>query len=53
MATTGTDETGLAYGEVDGVKTYYVHDRDSFIAAVTLMLRPAYRLLDWLLFGDS
>ena len=53
VATTGTDETGLAYGEVDGVKTYLVNDRDSFIAGVTLMLRPAYRLLDWLLFGDS
>ena len=33
------------------IKTYLVNDRESFVAGATLMLAPAYRLLDWLLFG--
>ena len=32
-------------------KIYLVNDRATFISGVTLILKPAYRLLNWLLFG--
>ena len=37
----------------DTIKTYKVADRDSFVAGATLLLKPAYRLLGWLLFGED
>ncbi|MBR3596584.1 MAG: hypothetical protein IKL47_06380 [Clostridia bacterium] len=52
-------ETGLEYRmtTVEGVdhevKTYAIADRDDFITGATVLFRPAYRLLSWLLFGEG
>ena len=46
-------ENGLYYRDVDGVKVYGIETRDEFITGATVLFQPAYRLLSWLLFGDS
>ena len=48
------DEAGNpVYEYGDPIRTYLVNDRASFVAGATLMLAPAYRLLDWLLFNQD
>lgn len=39
--------------EVVTGKYYVVNDRESFIDGVTLLVKPAYSLLAWLMFGDD
>ncbi len=35
------------------IKTYGIETRDEFIKGATVLFQPAYRLLSWLLFGES
>ncbi len=55
------DENGEVIKDADGNDTYettdgkiyLVTDRQSFINAVTLMVKPAYSLIGWLMFGED
>ncbi len=55
------DENGEVIKDADGNDTYettdgkiyLVTDRQSFIDAVTLMVKPAYSLIGWLMFGED
>lgn len=46
-------ENGLSYRDVDGVKTYGIETREEFITGAAVLFEPAYRLLEWLLFGHD
>ena len=46
-------ENGLSYRTVDGVKTYAIANADNFADGLAIILKPAERLLGWLLLGDS
>ena len=45
--------TGLKYEIVDGAKTYAIGGADDFVNALLMVLKPAERLLSWLLLGNS
>lgn len=49
------DENGEEQYEATGeqIKTYGIETREEFITGATVLFEPAYRLLAWLLFGDS
>jgi len=49
MVTTVDEETN----EEKTIKTYAIENRDEFISGLTLILKPAYRLLSWILFGEG
>ena len=46
-------ETGLKYEVVDGAKVYAIAGAEDFVNALLMVLKPAERLLSWLLLGRS
>lgn len=46
-------ENGLPYRTVDGIKTYAIGTPDNFADGLAIILKPAERLLGWLLNGET